>query len=533
MRIVVTGVDATFNGTYTITTIPSTTTFTYAKTAANVASTAVSPAGSATSNVISFIDYTPGTDAPVKAICDDGIYAYWVTNNTGTGKLEVLKKLLSDDVSVASTSMFISATIVAGNCTIEYVKERLVMTVNNVVYEFATNATALPTATYTHPTANYTYTSISASGAAIYLSGFSGIQSTIQKFTLVTSSGAMPTLSSAITAAELPAGEVSYKLFFYLDYMCIGTSKGVRIAAVATDGSLAYGPLIFETTQPVYDFAARDKYIWCASGVDGAPGTTRIDLGTQLGTNLVFAYAWDLYYPGVTAHSTTACAFMGITRRLMYATTAIDAGVGSTYIEEATQLIASAELRTGFVRYATLEHKIFKYIVPRFDTTNGGIDIASVEANNDEYNIGSYPQGSEIDEVGIAYPPRPQQYLGFKFTFSRSNSDVTSGPTFTGYQLKVLPAIARQRLIQYPAMCYDYEMDKFNNPAGYEGGAFARLQYLESIESNGDTLKVEDFRTGETYTGIIEEIDFTNKTPSDKRYSGFGGVMLVTIRTIS
>ena len=534
MVITITGVDATFNGSFRITGVPTSTTFTYAKTASNVTSTAVSPAGTGLADVIHFIDYNAGTDAPVKAICDDGVYAYWVTNNTGSGKLEVLKKLLTDDSTVAGTSMFTSPSIVAGNCTIEYIKERLVMTVNNVVYEFATSATSLPTATYTHPTADYVYTSIAASGAAIYLSGFSGIQSTIQKFTLVTTSGAMPTLSSAITAAELPAGETSLCLFYYLDYMCIGTSKGVRIAAInSTDGSLAYGPLIFESEQPVYDFAAYDKYIWCASNVDGAPGTTRIDLGSQIGTNLVFAYAWDVYYPSVSGHPTTSCAFMGTTNRLMYCTAATDAGNGGVYAEYANQLVSTGELRTGFVRYSTLENKIFKYILPRFDTTNGGIDIASIEANDDEYNIGSYPQGSEITEVGIAYPPGAQQYLGFKFTFTRNQNDNTSGPTFTGYQLKVLPAIPRQRLIQYPAMCYDYEMDKFSNPAGYEGGAYARLKTLETIESNGDTLKVEDFRTGETYTGIIEEIDFTNKTPSDKRFSGFGGVMLVTIRTIS
>lgn len=45
--VVVAGVDATFNGTFTVTGTPSTTVFTYAKTATNVASTAVSPTGTA------------------------------------------------------------------------------------------------------------------------------------------------------------------------------------------------------------------------------------------------------------------------------------------------------------------------------------------------------------------------------------------------------------------------------------------------------------------------------------------------------
>ena len=45
--VVVADVDATFDGTYTITAVPSTTQFRYAKTAANVASTVVSPVGTA------------------------------------------------------------------------------------------------------------------------------------------------------------------------------------------------------------------------------------------------------------------------------------------------------------------------------------------------------------------------------------------------------------------------------------------------------------------------------------------------------
>jgi hypothetical protein len=45
--VVISGVDSTFNGTYTITAVPTTTTFRYAKVATDVVSTAVSPVGSA------------------------------------------------------------------------------------------------------------------------------------------------------------------------------------------------------------------------------------------------------------------------------------------------------------------------------------------------------------------------------------------------------------------------------------------------------------------------------------------------------
>ncbi len=72
MQITISGVDATFNGEYRITGVPTTTTFTYAKTATDVTSAAVSPVGSGVAELIHFIDYNSGTDLPVYAICDDG-----------------------------------------------------------------------------------------------------------------------------------------------------------------------------------------------------------------------------------------------------------------------------------------------------------------------------------------------------------------------------------------------------------------------------------------------------------------------------
>ena len=545
--VVVDNIDSTFNGTYVLTAVAATT-ISYAKTAANVTSVAAS--GLVTQNSVllwdkydvdkidvggkltHFVDATPN---PVYAICDDGTYAYWVTNvvSGGSSKMHVYKKLLTDDDTVAATLMFNATGVVVSNAVIEFTKERLVLAANNSVYEFATSATALPSPVYTHPTNNFVYTSITSSGAAIYLAGYTGIQSTIQKFTL-TSTGAMPTLTSAITAAELPVGEIVFRIYYYLGYMAIGTSLGLRVAAVSDqDGSLAYGPLIFESEQPVYDVAAYDKYLWCATNVDGNPGVTRVNLGQQVGTNLVFAYAWDLYDPDTTGFTTTSCSFMGDTAQLAFCTANNGVTNGSNYIQDPANKIESGTIRTGYVRYNTVENKIFKYVVPKFDTTYGSLVVQSVDANGNVYGLGSFSEGQPVDQVGIGYPTSAQQYLGFQFTFTRYSVDATTGPTFTGYQVKALPAVPRQYLIQYPCSLFDSESDKFGNKAGYDGAAYNRLQVIQQIESAGDTIKVEDFRTGQVLTGIIEETDFINKTPTDKRYSGYGGLLLITIRTIS
>jgi len=534
MQITVAGVDATFNGDYVITTVPTATTFTYAKTATNVASTPVSPVGTVESSVTYFIDYISGTDYPVYGICDDGVYAYWVTNvlNAGTPRLRIYKKLLSDDSSVSPTLMISENSITVTNAVLEYTKERIVACINDKVYEIATNATTLPAAVYTHPDDDVAFTGITSSGVAIYVSSYSGIQSTIAKFTLATN-GTMPTLTSAITAAELPVGEIVFDIYYYLGFMAIGTNKGIRMAVVGDDGSINYGPLIAETTTPCYDFAARDSYIWCATGVEDNPGVIRINLGTRLGNDLNFAYCYDLYAPTVTDFTTTTCAFMGDTEQLAFVTANNGTTDGAIYVENLNEKVEQGYLQTGFIRYNTLELKVFKLLQARIDNTNGGLLIDTVTYDGTEYRIGTFTQQSNIPEVTVSYPTGAQEYLGFKFILTRSTTDLSEGPVFNGYNLKSLPAVPRQRLIQYPLFCYDHEADKFGVEEGYEGSAYDRMSQLEQVENVGDTVRVQDFRTGESYLGLIEELSFVNRTPSGARFSGYGGTLFVTVRSIS
>jgi hypothetical protein len=531
MEITITGVDATFNGTFTITGVPTTTTFTYAKTASNVSSTAVSPVGTGVTNVIHFIDYNTGTDDPVFAICDDGTTAFWVTNDTVSGKIEVNKKALTGTATTAATVMFTQPGITVTNAVIEFVKERLVMAANNKIYEFATSATALPTELYTHPSTAHVYTSITASGNAIYVSGYNGIQSTIQKFTL-NSSGVMPTLTFASVAAELPVGEIVYKIYYYLGYMVIGTNKGVRVATVADDGAITYGPIVVHTEQPVYDFAARDNFIWAATNVNGKPGVTRIDLSQEI-EPLRFAYANDLYYNEDQNRYTTACAFIDGTDRLAFCTNN-NGSDGTIYIEDANTLTETGFITTGFIRYATIEKKYFKLIKPRFNTPMFGTCVISTKEIDGDINsiitiAGSTPAINTDLGTNIS---SPQEELAFKFTFGRDTTDTTKGPIFDGYQVKSLPAVVRARQLTIPLVNYDFETDRYGIQNGYETRAWDRLQALESLESAGDTVIIQDFTTGEQITGLIEQLSFERTTPADRRYTGFGGIVYVSIRTV-
>ena len=485
------------------------------------------------SNPVHFIDYNSGTDAPVYAICDDGTYAYWITN-TATKKT-VYKKALTLTSSDSNTPMFDEIGTIS-NAAMEYVKDRIVLCADNKVYEFSTSASAMPTAVYTHPTSSHVYTSITASGPAIYIAGYNGSQSTIQKFTLSTA-GVMPTLTSAIVAAEFPVGEIVHKIYYYLGYMMIGTNRGIRVAVVSDqDGSINYGPLIVETTQPCYDFAARDHYVWCATSVAGEPGLIRVDLSNEIET-LRFAWANDIYYGGTTGHPTTAVCFDGntdptVTNRLMFATAYASSADGAVYVEDASNLMTTGYITTGNIRYGTLEPKNFKRLLGRGDFTYGSMTLETVDKDGIEYDHIAYDSSIPPVEVGTSQPATAQEYVAYKFIMYRDGTDATKGPIFKGYQAKATIATPRQRVMRFPVYCFDIETDRYNTVVGYEGRAFDRIQTLEDIEETGDVLTWQDLSTGESRQAVIEQVTFTRMTPPDKRFDGFGGVLEITIRTV-
>jgi hypothetical protein len=480
-----------------------------------------------------WVDYNTGTADPVYAAASDGSTMYWVTNDTVSGKLRMEKKLISASTSTAPTTMFThpsSETVT--NAAIAYVKQRIVLAANNKIYEFPTSQSSMPTPIYTHPSTSYVYSSITDSGTAIYVSGFQGLKSSIFKFTLDTTTGAMPTLTSPITAAEMPVGEMIHRIFYYLGYVMIGTNKGVRAALVGSEGSLTYGPLIVETAQPVYDFCARDRFVWAASGVNTEPGMIRFDLSNEIET-LRFAYANDVHYDNYTGTTTTTCGFIGDTDRLAFAIAAPStSATGMTYIEEATKLRASGYIETGLIRYNTLEPKNFKRIIGRGNFTYGSMSIQTRSQDGVLYDAISYDSIVGSPEITITQPAGAQDSMGLRFTIYRDADDNTKGSIFKGYQLKAVPATPRNRIITVPLMNFDNETDKYNQSVGYEGRAIERLAALENAEANGDVVTWQDFRTNEIAQCLIEEIKFTDVTPPDKRLTGYGGIITLTIRTV-
>ena len=463
---------------------------------------------------------TAGLDTATLAIATDGAHLFVADNDhIYTGEIATPTSGYTQYYNTGSEK------IVLG-----WAKQRLVACIGAAVYELTGprgSSHTLPTAAYTHPNSDWTWTSISEGGSAIYVAGYLGGNSAIYRFTLDGTTGAMPVLSSAIVSAQLPIGEIVYKIESYLGYLTIGTNKGVRIASISpNDGSLTYGPLIIETDNPVLDFAFRDTFVWATGSVGGFAGLYRIDLSNEIDT-LRFAWAHDTYLSDVTGYATSV-DFVGNTDQIAFTTS----GSNGIAIQSTTVLNPSGYLETGFIRYNTLELKNFKRIHAQGNFTYGSMSLQTKDDLNNVYDVNSYDNTIGNPESAITQPIGAQDSMALRFVLYRDADDSTVGPVFKGYQLKAVPASPRQRIIKIPLMNYDTEIDKYNSTIGYEGRAKDRLLALEAAEATGDIVTWQDFRTGEIQQCLIEEVLFTDLTPPDKKLTGFGGIVSLTIRTV-
>lgn len=384
---------------------------------------------------------------------------------------------------------------------------------------------------------DWEWNSITEGTNAIYLGGYAGEHSTIFKLS-VDNTGALGTI---ITAATLPRGEVVLSLYSYLGtYIMVGTNKGARVAALDQNGDMQYGPLVFQNTNGVYDFEGRDSYIWAGNtnGINTNSGTTRINLAQpislagnpQANFSGAYARATDVFANG-TSGTVNAVRILGGTNQVAFAVS----GSG-IWLQHPTDLVESGQIRNARIRYDTMENKAWKRI--RIRTTDnlagGDIEVFKIGPTSDTVITTLYEGNStEADiDLGDAYIDATPD-ASFKLILTRNSTDATTGPVVVGIAVKALPTPTRARLLQIPLFCYDKETDKTGNMIGYEGYSRERLNALETIEANGQTVILQDFNQGgEPTEVIIEQITFTRSTPANRNYTGFGGIIQLIARTV-
>jgi len=426
----------------------------------------------------------------------------------------------------------------AASANIAYVKQRFILAYTDVnkntfVYELNRNtgssinlSTLTPVNGSTTLPIGFQFTAVTESSGAIYVGGYSGDQGLAFKIT-VDNAGSLSTMSTVLI---LPRGEILTSLYGYLGtFVMVGTSQGVRVAIVDDNSNLSYGPIIFETNGNVYAFTARNEFVWAgvAGQIDGYSGLIRFNLGSPLSTG-GYAYAKDVYA------STTTGAVWSIAT-LPDGRKAFTVENSGLWIEEPTKLVESGQFTIGIVRFDTFENKAWKRLKIRFDgvlqgdidilRTTNGVNEAFKTVAEGTTEIYDYDLASVFTDVGAE--------AQFTFRLNRNSTNTALGATMLGYSIKALPTPTRARVLQIPILCFDKETDRNRQIVGFDGYALSRIQALEQLEAQGQTVIIQDFTAGgEPTEAVVEQVTFTRTTPPNVGFSGYGGIVNIVARTV-
>lgn len=446
-----------------------------------------------------------------------------------------------------------TSTVIAKNATIMpqvwYLKDRLIVAHGVNIFEVPLNAAAAvdlssaAAAAYAPADSGITWLDATDGPSAIYLGYTDGARDGIMRFTLQDAgAGQTPKLSQAYRVLELPAGERLYRIFGYLGrFLLLSTSAGIRVCAVDGNADLTMGQVTVpaSTTGRLNSFHADSSFVYVggadvpASGTSGGStipdwtttaGFLRINLGEPIGdgNDLRFAYAMDTRT--TVSGTVTSSVKISATQQALAVN---NSGVWVTGTDKET----TGYLAMGRVRYSTFVPKIFRSLDLAGLLPGGtGLQVQLLDEDDvSDYAVNMDDGTGLFETLGLDLT---KKYRYVRPLLVMSSTGAT-GPTVTQVQLRSFPAPRRLRQVRYPLKCEDREEDSRGLSYGYEGFAWDRLSLLEQMEEAGLPVSVIDRRTGESYSAVIDEIQYRGQTAPDRTNNNFGGTILLTLTKLS
>lgn len=368
-------------------------------------------------------------------------------------------------------------------CTlVAYAMGRLLIANANSLWE-VTSPLGVPVVSLvmTHANTDFAWTVVGPGRNVIYAAGNSGGNAEVYRIELAQDT----TLDTPTFATYLPDGETIHALQFYAGSLLLGTSKGLRLAAVDSGGNIDYGPLV-ETTSAVRCLEPQGRFAWYgATNYDSAStGLGRADLG-YLTAPLTPAWATDLM---ATGQGDVISAVTFGDRR--YFTVS---GLG-LYGETADK-VTSGTLETGDIRFGTTERKTARSLDLRHHLLDGAV---SVEVSYDQGDWESIGSSTVADTAGPETPlsarDESAESINLRFTLARDTVDTTAGPELVRWTFKALPTPRREEAFTLPILMSDYVDNMAGDGVAVYQDIVKLIGFLKDIEQSGRvvTLQVGD-----------------------------------------
>jgi hypothetical protein len=305
---------------------------------------------------------------------------------------------------------------------------------------FESAADGTKTTVWTHPNTSWTWTAAVGAPNGIYVAGRARDVGAVY-FVGLTSAGA---LATPVVAAPWPVGERPLSLAYAAGLVIIGSSVGIRTAAIGDRDHLVVGRLI-RTDAPVEAMVTDGRFVWFSwspqSATRGGLGRLSLDRTSQ---PLVPAWATDLAV-GQTGSVPAVARVAGRTWWSM-------AGVGLLR-DSATTLEPEGWIASGMVSWGTGEPKSLVALEVAHDPLAGEVaawvdlpDGRSVAAGS------SVLQGSTTVRMGL--PSERTDEAEVRLVLRRSATDPAAGPVVRRWTLRAQPVPARVDEIVLPVVAH-------------------------------------------------------------------------------
>ena len=400
-----------------------------------------------------------------------------------------------------------------------------------------------------------TWSSVIGTPTGIYAAGNRGNRGRIYHIGINDSTGS---LRAPVIAAELPQGETINALSEYSGLLCLGTSKGIRLAQMSLTtgntfggsarGFIQYGPRI-DITNGVEVFDAQGEFIWFGWENYDSPfdATTRSGLGRlslkELTGPLTPAYASDLMVTSKTA------AVQGVV--LDDGTRLFTISGSGVYKEHASNYEATGSIDDGRFRWGTTELKAGVSVDLRHSKLLASESV-KIEITDD--TGGSYYTTSELDDsytpgikaVQVASQKDTTDYgltaadLQYVSTVSSVTGEYitpvitlagpgTSTPTLYRWTVRAVPMPFVAEIIQLPIVLTT--QTRHGNRDVYQD-TYDDYQYVRSLLEDRSlvTFEIGDESRTVHVSGVSYEAGSISKWSDDNGW--LEGVLTVTIITV-
>ena len=400
-----------------------------------------------------------------------------------------------------------------------------------------------------------TWSSVIGTPTGIYAAGNRGNRGRIYHIGINDSTGS---LRAPVIAAELPQGETINVLSEYSGLLCLGTSKGIRLAQMSlttgntfggsATGFIQYGPRI-DITNGVEVFDSQGEFIWFGWENYDSPfdAITRSGLGRlslkELTGPLVPAYASDLMV------TSKAAAVQGVV--LDDGTRLFTISGSGVYKEHASNYESTGSIDEGRFRWGTTELKAGVSVDVRHSKLLASQSV-KIEITDD--TGGSYYTTSDLDDsytpgikaVQVSSQKDPADYgltaadLQYVSTVSSVTGEYitpvvtlagpgTSTPTMYRWTVRAVPMPFVAEIIQLPIILTT--QTQHGNRDVYQD-TYDDYQYVRSLLEDRSlaTFEMGDESRTVHVSGVSYEAGSINKWSDDNGW--LEGVLTVTIITV-